>query len=116
MHEQRILVGLCDEHHALVYLLHGGSFWRNLDLDGVADDIFLTQVRRERRSVTIFLMNGFQMRGYVTGFDSFTVVLTTDGKQQVIYKHAISTIVPERPIPLYDSTGEGMSAPVPRPQ
>ena len=41
-----------------------------------------------------------QMRGYVTGFDAFTVVLTSDGKQQVIYKHAISTIVPERPVPL----------------
>ena len=63
-------------------------------------DIFLTQARRERRSVTMFLMNGFQMRGYVTGFDAFTVVLTSDGKQQLIYKHAISTIVPERPIPL----------------
>ena len=63
-------------------------------------DIFLTQVRRERRSVTMFLMNGFQMRGYVTGFDAFTVVLSTDGKQQVVYKHAISTIVPEHPIPL----------------
>ena len=63
-------------------------------------DIFLTQVRRERRSVTMFLMNGFQMRGYVTGFDAFTVVLSSDGKQQVVYKHAISTIVPEHPIPL----------------
>ena len=63
-------------------------------------DIFLTQVRRERRGVTMFLMNGFQMRGYVTGFDAFTVVLSTDGKQQVVYKHAISTIVPEHPIPL----------------
>ena len=63
-------------------------------------DIFLTQVRRERRTVTMFLMNGFQMRGYITGFDAFTVVLTSDGKQQIIYKHAISTIVPERPIPL----------------
>ena len=61
---------------------------------------FLTQVRRDRRCVTLFLMNGYQMRGYVTGFDSFTVILNTDGKQQVIYKHAISTIVPERPIPL----------------
>lgn len=50
----------------------------------------------------MFLMNGFQMRGYVTGFDAFTVVLTSDGKQQIIYKHAISTIVPERPIPLYE--------------
>ena len=70
-------------------------------------DIFLTQARRERRSVTMFLMNGFQMRGYITGFDAFTVVLTSDGKQQIIYKHAISTIVPERPIPLTDP-GEDM--------
>ena len=64
-------------------------------------EIFLTQVRREHRSVTMFLMNGFQMRGYVTGFDAFT-----DGKQQVVYKHAISTIVPERPVPLGPSGGE----------
>lgn len=63
-------------------------------------EIFLTQARRERRMVTMFLMNGFQMRGHITGFDAFTVVLTSDGKQQIIYKHAISTIVPERPIPL----------------
>ena len=63
-------------------------------------EIFLTQVRRERRVVTMFLMNGFQMRGVITGFDAFTVVLTSDGKQQIIYKHAISTIVPERPVPL----------------
>ena len=63
-------------------------------------DNFLNQLRKERSTVTMFLMNGFQMRGYVTGFDAFTVVLTSDGKQQVIYKHAISTIVPERPVPL----------------
>ena len=63
-------------------------------------DIFLTQARRERRNVTMFLMNGFQMRGVITGFDAFTVVLNSDGKQQIIYKHAISTIVPERPLPL----------------
>ena len=69
-------------------------------------DIFLTQARRERRSVTMFLMNGFQMRGCITGFDAFTVVLNSDGKQQVIYKHAISTIVPERPVPLTE--GEDM--------
>ena len=47
-------------------------------------------------------MNGFQLRGSVTGFDSFTVVLDTDGKQQVIYKHAISTIIPVHPVPLND--------------
>ena len=70
-------------------------------------DIFLTQARRERRNVTMFLMNGFQMRGCITGFDAFTVVLSSDGKQQIIYKHAISTIVPERPIPLTDGGEEG---------
>lgn len=64
-------------------------------------EVFLTQVRRDRRPVTVFTMNGYQMRGYVTGFDTFTVVLSSEGKQMVVYKHAISTIVPERPVPLY---------------
>ena len=45
-------------------------------------------------------MNGFQMRGFVTAFDSFTVVLDCEGKQELIYKHAISTIIPARPLPL----------------
>ena len=63
-------------------------------------DLFLARASRAREPVTMFLMNGFQMRGYITGFDAFTVVLTSDGKQQIIYKHAISTIVPERPVPL----------------
>ncbi len=61
-------------------------------------EVFLAQVHRDRRNVTIFLMNGYQLRGTVTGFDAFTVVLTSDGKQQVIYKHAISTIIPEKPV------------------
>ena len=70
-------------------------------------EIFLTQLRRERRPVTMFLMNGFQMRGYVTGFDAFSVVLTSDGKQMFVYKHAISTITQERPVPLTEqSSGE----------
>ena len=63
-------------------------------------EIFLTRARKQNVPVTVFLVNGFQLRGNVTGFDSFTVVLDSDGKQQVIYKHAISTIVPERPVPL----------------
>ena len=63
-------------------------------------DVFLSQVRRDHLAVTAFLMNGYQMRGHVTGFDAFTVILMTDGKQQMIYKHAISTIVPERPVDL----------------
>ena len=57
-------------------------------------DAILCEVRRERVPVTLFLMNGFQLRGIVTGFDSFVVVLVTDGKQQMIYKHAISTLAP----------------------
>ena len=57
-------------------------------------DAILSAVRRDRVPVTLFLMNGFQLRGIVTGFDSFVVVLVTDGKQQMIYKHAISTLVP----------------------
>ena len=57
-------------------------------------DTILNEVRRDRVPVTLFLMNGFQLRGIVTGFDSFVVVLVTDGKQQMIYKHAISTLAP----------------------
>lgn len=61
-------------------------------------DLILNQARRDRSMVTVFLMNGFQLHGVVKGFDSFTLVLDSDGKQQLIYKHAISTIVPPRPI------------------
>ena len=57
-------------------------------------DLFLLSARRNRTSVTVFLVNGFQMRGVITGFDSFVVILESDGKQQMLYKHAISTIVP----------------------
>lgn len=63
-------------------------------------EIFLTKARRSRLNVTVFLVNGFQMRGVIAGFDAFTVVLITEGRQQVIYKHAISTIVPERALEL----------------
>ena len=69
-------------------------------------DIFLTKVRKQALSVTVFLMNGFQLRGTITGFDAFTVVLAADGKQNLIYKHAISTIVPLRPISLQEEAGD----------
>ena len=59
-------------------------------------DTFLNQARRERVAVTVFLMNGFQLRGVVRGFDSFVVFVDSDGRQQMIYKHAISTIAPAR--------------------
>ena len=69
-------------------------------------DISLTKVRKQAVSVTVFLMNGFQLRGVITGFDSFSLVLDSDGRQQFIYKHAVSTIVPLRPISLREEDGE----------
>ena len=61
-------------------------------------EAILREVRAERTPVTLFLMNGFQLRGIITGFDSFVVVLVTEGKQQMIYKHAISTLAPLKPL------------------
>lgn len=62
-------------------------------------DIFLNQVRKEHVAVTIYLVNGFQLKGMVKGFDNFTVVLESDNKQQhLIYKHAVSTITPLKPV------------------
>ena len=63
-------------------------------------DLFLLRAKRDRVPVTMFLMNGFQMRGTITGFDSFVVILDSEGRQQVIYKHAISTIAPTRTVSL----------------
>ena len=67
------------------------------DTTNLQEDI-LNEVRREKVPVTLFLMNGFQLRGIITGFDSFVVVLVSDGKQQMIYKHAISTLAPVKPL------------------
>ena len=61
-------------------------------------DAILKEVRRDKVPVTLFLMNGFQLRGTITGYDSFVVVLVSDGKQQMIYKHAISTLAPMKPL------------------
>ncbi len=62
-------------------------------------DAFLNQVRKEGISVTIYLVNGFQIRGFVKGFDNFTIILDSEGKQEMVYKHAVSTIIPLRPLP-----------------
>lgn len=66
-------------------------------------DLFLLRARQDRVPVTLFLMNDFQMRGTITGYDPFVVVLDSDGRQQVIYKHAISTIAPIRPVELREN-------------
>lgn len=61
-------------------------------------DIFLNNARKNKIPVTIHLTNGFQLRGNVKGFDSFTIILDNDGKQMMVYKHAVSTITPLKPI------------------
>ena len=61
-------------------------------------EAILQEVLRDKVPVTLFLMNGFQLRGTIAGFDSFVVVLISEGKQQMIYKHAISTLAPMKPI------------------
>ncbi|MFA8438718.1 RNA chaperone Hfq [Pueribacillus sp. YX66] len=63
-------------------------------------DQFLNTLRRENIFVTVYLMNGFQLKGLVKGFDSFTVILEAEGKQQLIYKHAISTFAPSKNVQL----------------
>lgn len=66
-------------------------------------DVFLNQARKDRIPVTIYLTNGFQFKGMVRGFDSYIVILDCDGKQNLVYKHAISTISPLKPIPILDA-------------
>lgn len=66
-------------------------------------DVFLNQARVERIAVTIFLTNGFQFKGMVRGFDNYTIVLDNEGKQNLVYKHAVSTIIPARPISILDA-------------
>lgn len=61
-------------------------------------DTFLNQVRKDNLPVTIYLVNGFQLKGLVKGFDNFTVIIEFEGRQQMVYKHAISTVMPIRPI------------------
>ena len=63
-------------------------------------DQFLSAARRERCVVTLFLMNGYQLKGIIRGYDSFVVMVESENRQQMIFKHAISTIVPPRPLPL----------------
>lgn len=65
-------------------------------------DTFLNRARKDNIIITVFLVNGYQIKGAVKGFDNYTLVLDSDGKQQLIYKHAISTIVPTKTIELHD--------------
>ena len=66
-------------------------------------DVFLNQARKDRIPVTIYLTNGFQFKGMVRGFDNYIVILDCDGKQNLVYKHAISTVIPVKSIPILDT-------------
>ena len=73
-------------------------------------DIFLNQVRKEHISVTIFLVNGVKLQGIITWFDNYSILLKRDGHVQLIYKHAVSTIMPASPVSFQDLTGDAADA------
>ena len=66
-------------------------------------DVFLNHVRKNKVSLTVFLLNGVKLQGLVTWFDNFSILLKRDGHSQLVYKHSISTIMPQSPINLYDN-------------
>jgi host factor-I protein len=75
-------------------------------------DVFLNHVRKSKTPVTVFLVNGVKLQGIITWFDNFSVLLRRDGHTQLVYKHAISTVMPGAPIQLFDATKvEGAAAP-----
>lgn len=69
-------------------------------------DTFLNQLRKSNTFVTVFLLNGYQLKGLIKSYDNFTVLLESDGKQHLIYKHAISTFVPSKPVTLASDSQE----------
>ncbi len=82
-------------------------------------DVFLNHVRKSKTPVTVFLINGVKLQGIITWFDNFSVLLRRDGHTQLIYKHAISTVMPGAPIMLFDATaatGAEGAAPVAPPR
>ena len=70
-------------------------------------DTFLNSVRKSKTPLTIFLVNGVKLQGVVSWFDNFCVLLRRDGQSQLVYKHAISTIMPAQPVQLYEPVGDG---------
>ena len=73
-------------------------------------DVFLNHVRKSKTPVTIFLVNGVKLQGIITWFDNFSVLLRRDGHTQLVYKHAISTVMPGAPIMLFDASAQGAGA------
>ncbi|QNV57462.1 RNA-binding protein Hfq [Paenibacillus polymyxa E681] len=79
-------------------MIIGGTAKMNKSIN--IQDTFLNQLRKDSIPVTVYLINGFQVRGTIKAFDNFTIVIDSDGKQQLIYKHAISTFTPQRNVSL----------------
>ena len=69
-------------------------------------DVFLNQARKDKIPITCILTNGFQFKGMVRGFDSYIVIIESEGKQELVFKHAISTIIPVRPIAILDADSD----------
>jgi host factor-I protein len=76
-------------------------------------DVFLNHVRKNKIAVTIFLINGVKLQGVISSFDNFCLLLRRDGHVQLVYKHAVSTVMPSAPIRLYDPSQEGQSTAAP---
>jgi host factor-I protein len=70
-------------------------------------DVFLNYVRKNKTPVTVFLVNGVKLQGIITWFDNFCILLRRDAHSQLVYKHAISTVMPAQPVQLFDPTKEG---------
>ena len=73
-------------------------------------DVFLNHIRKNKLPVTVFLMNGVKLQGVITWFDNFCVLLRRDGHAQLVYKHAISTVMPAAPVQLYEPEEEAAVA------
>ncbi len=70
-------------------------------------DVFLNYIRKNKTPVTVFLVNGVKLQGIVTWFDNFSILLRRDGHTQLVYKHAVSTVMPSSPIQLFEPAKEG---------
>jgi host factor-I protein len=71
-------------------------------------DVFLNQVRKEKIPVTVYLTNGFQFKGIVRGFDTYSIIVDSEGKQELIFKHAVSTIMPIKPVHILDDNTQNV--------
>ena len=70
-------------------------------------DVFLNKVRKSKSLVTVFLVNGVKLQGIITWFDNFSLLLSRDGHSQLVYKHAVSTVLPAQAIQFFEGEGEG---------